>query len=172
MLWQPQTVGAAGAGRARKIPEAPGREDFNMDGVGLGALTRGSWPWLLPGKGGLGLGRQAVLVVLYTFTGLLGAWFLPGEKGSWTRGVRRCWPPCTRSLDYWGLVLARQRGSWTRGVRRYWPPCTRSSDYWGPGSCQAKGGLGLGASGGVGRLVHVHRITGGLVLARRRGVLD
>ena len=131
MLWQPQTVGAAGAGRARKIPEAPGREDFNMDGVGLGALTRGSWPWLLPGRGGLGLGRQAVLAILYTFTGLLGAWFLPGEGGARTRGVRRCWPPCTRLQDYWG-----------------------------PGSCQAKGGLGLRASCGVGRLIHVKNLVG------------
>ena len=44
-----------------------------------------------------------------------------------------------------------------------------SKDYRWPGYVQANGGLGLGESGGVGLLVHNHRITGGLVASSQRG---
>ena len=95
--------------------------------------------WFSPGYAVLDEGRQAVLAALYMLTGsggpgscpdtgvlgqgasggvgrlvhvhgLGGAWFSPGYGGSWTRGVRWCWPPCTCSWAPGGLVLARIRG--------------------------------------------------------------
>ena len=137
--------GAAGAGRAQKWPDEPGRRGLYDD-------------------------CHAVLAALYTITGYgrPGSCQAPSSSFHWIRGLGSCQAP--RVLDEERQAVLAALYTFTGGPGS----CQklRGSFYLIRGAWFLPGAKGLGrkASGGVGCLVHVHRIWGSWFLPGAKGL--